>query len=52
MARQPGERLTSDLARDLCRRIGSKAILTGSVSSLGSHYVIGLSATNCQTGTR
>jgi len=51
MARQPGERLTSDLARDLCRRIGSKAILTGSVSSLGSHYVIGLSATNCQTGT-
>lgn len=51
MARQPGESLTPDLARDLCRRIGSKAVLTGSVSSLGSHYVIGLSATNCQTGT-
>jgi DNA-binding winged helix-turn-helix (wHTH) protein/tetratricopeptide (TPR) repeat protein len=51
MARQPSERLTADLARDLCRRIGSKAILTGSVSSLGLHYVIGLSATNCQTGT-
>ena len=51
MARQPGEHLTPDIARDLCRRIGSKAVLTGSVSSLGSHYVIGLSATNCQTGT-
>ena len=52
MARQPGEHLTPDLARDLCQRIGSKAVLTGSISSLGSHYVIGLSATNCQTGTR
>ena len=51
MARQPSERLTSDLARDLCRRIGSKAVLDGSISSLGSHYVIDLSATNCQAGT-
>jgi DNA-binding winged helix-turn-helix (wHTH) protein/tetratricopeptide (TPR) repeat protein len=50
MARQSGEHLTSDLARDLCRRIGSKALLAGSISSLGSHYVIGLSATDCQTG--
>jgi eukaryotic-like serine/threonine-protein kinase len=51
MSRQPDERLTADLARDLCQRVGSKAVLTGSISSLGSHYVIGLSATNCQTGT-
>jgi DNA-binding winged helix-turn-helix (wHTH) protein/tetratricopeptide (TPR) repeat protein len=51
MAWQPGERLTADLARDLCQRVGSKGVLTGSISSLGSHYVIGLSATNCQTGT-
>jgi tetratricopeptide (TPR) repeat protein len=51
MARQPGEHLTPDIARDLCRRIGSKAVLNGSISSLGSHYVIGLSATDCQTGT-
>ncbi|NDQ55986.1 MAG: tetratricopeptide repeat protein [Acidipila sp.] len=51
MARQPSERLTPDLARDLCQRIGSKAVLTGSISSLGSHYVIGLSASNCRTGT-
>ena len=51
MARQAGERLTPDVATDLCRRIGSKAVLTGSISSLGSHYVIGLTATNCQTGS-
>jgi len=51
MARQPGERLTPDVASDLCRRIGSKALLNGSISSLGSHYVISLTATNCQTGS-
>src|ERR1700690_889043 len=49
MARQPSDRLTQELARDLCLRIGSKAILTGSISSLGSHYVIGVSASNCST---
>jgi hypothetical protein len=51
MAQQPGERLSADLARDLCQRLGSQAVLTGSISSLGSHYVIGLTATNCQTRT-
>jgi len=51
MARQAGERLTPDVARDLCRRVGNKAVLNGSISSLGSHYVIGLTATNCQTGS-
>ena len=52
MARQPGERLTPDLARELCQRIGSKAVLNGSISSLGSHYAISLIATNCQTGNQ
>lgn len=51
MAQKPDEHLTSDLARELCLRIGSKAVLNGSISSLGSHYAISLSATNCQTGT-
>jgi eukaryotic-like serine/threonine-protein kinase len=51
MTRQPNEHLSPDLARELCLRIGSKAVLNGSISSLGSHYAISLSATNCQTGT-
>lgn len=50
MGRQPNERLTNDLARDLCQRVGSKAMLSGSVASLGSNYVITLNAINCQTG--
>jgi DNA-binding winged helix-turn-helix (wHTH) protein/tetratricopeptide (TPR) repeat protein len=44
------ERLTPGLARDLCQRVGSKAVLKGSISRLGTHYVIGLSASRCDTG--
>jgi DNA-binding winged helix-turn-helix (wHTH) protein/tetratricopeptide (TPR) repeat protein len=50
MGRQKNGRLTKDLARDLCQRVGSKAFLASSISSLGTHYVIGLNALNCQTG--
>jgi serine/threonine protein kinase/tetratricopeptide (TPR) repeat protein len=50
MGRQPDDRLTPDVARDLCQRVGSKAMLTGSIASLGSQYVVSLSAVNCQSG--
>jgi serine/threonine protein kinase len=47
---RPGERLTSDVAREVCQRNGSKAYFAGSVASLGGQYVLGLKAVNCQTG--
>jgi serine/threonine protein kinase/tetratricopeptide (TPR) repeat protein len=50
MGRKPDERLTADLARELCQRVGSKAMLSGSIASLGSQYVVTLNAINCQTG--
>jgi len=50
MGRPPTEHVTADLAKELCLRTGSKAILTGSVSSLGTQYVIGLEAAACTTG--
>jgi serine/threonine protein kinase/tetratricopeptide (TPR) repeat protein len=50
MTRSPNERLTQDLAREVCERAGSKAYLSGSIASLGSQYVIGLNAVNCQNG--
>ncbi len=50
MGRQPGERITSDIAREIGLREGAKAVLDGSISSLGSSYVITLSAVNAQTG--
>jgi eukaryotic-like serine/threonine-protein kinase len=50
MTRSPGERLTRDLAREVCERAGSKAYLAGSIATLGSQYVIGLEALNCASG--
>ena len=50
MTRSPNERLTRDLAREVCQRVGSKAYLAGSVAALGTEYVIGLQALNCATG--
>ena len=50
MTRSPSERLTRDLAREVCQRAGSKAYLAGSIAALGNQYVIGLNAVNCQTG--
>jgi eukaryotic-like serine/threonine-protein kinase len=43
-------RLDQKTAMDLCQRAGSKAVMSGSIASLGSQYVIGLNAVNCQTG--
>jgi tetratricopeptide (TPR) repeat protein len=50
MGRSPDDRLTSEVARELCQRAGIKAMLTGSIASLGSHYVLSLNAMNCRTG--
>jgi serine/threonine protein kinase/tetratricopeptide (TPR) repeat protein len=50
MTRSPSERLTRDLAREVCQRVGSKAYLAGSIAALGTEYVIGLQALNCASG--
>jgi serine/threonine protein kinase/tetratricopeptide (TPR) repeat protein len=50
MGRPPDARVTSDVAREICLREGVKAMLAGTISGLGSHYVIDLNAINAQTG--
>jgi eukaryotic-like serine/threonine-protein kinase len=50
MTRPPGTRLTPDVARELCQRAGSKAYIAGSIAGLGSQYVLGLKAVNCESG--
>jgi len=50
MGRSPGERVTRDLARDIAQRQGVKALLAGSIASLGRHYVINLEAVSAATG--
>lgn len=42
--------LTPQLAREVCLRTASAAVLEGSIASLGSQYVLGLRAENCRTG--
>jgi serine/threonine protein kinase/tetratricopeptide (TPR) repeat protein len=50
MGRPPDTRLSNDVTREICLREGAKAMLTGTIASLGTHYVITLSALNAQTG--
>ena len=50
MGRPPDTPLSPSVAREICERTGSAAVLEGSISSLGSQYVVGLRAKNCQTG--
>jgi serine/threonine protein kinase len=50
MGQPPTAPLTDDVARDICVRTGSTAVVGGSIASLGSQYVLGLRAQNCATG--
>jgi len=43
-------RPTAELVRELCQRAGSKVYVAGSIATLGSEYVLGLKAVNCQSG--
>src|SRR5664279_4791143 len=50
MARPTTTKLTPEVARELCLRAGSKAYIAGAVASLGSEFVLGIKAVNCQSG--
>ena len=50
MGRPANQRITMDVGRELCLRTGSKALLGETISTLGSHYLIDLSAVACGTG--
>jgi serine/threonine protein kinase/tetratricopeptide (TPR) repeat protein len=50
MGRSPDDRITRDVGREICQRQGLKAMLTGTIASIGSHYVITLEAINPDSG--
>jgi serine/threonine protein kinase/DNA-binding winged helix-turn-helix (wHTH) protein len=50
MESAPDTRLTPEITQQVCQRAGSKAMLAGSISQLGSHYLVALKAINCATG--
>ena len=50
MGRPPDERITGDVGREICQRVGIRAMLNGSIANLGSQYVITLEAVNAGSG--
>jgi eukaryotic-like serine/threonine-protein kinase len=50
MGRSPDDRITRDVGREICQRQGIKAMLTGTIATLGSNYVITLEAMNPLSG--
>ena len=50
MGRSPDDRITTDVGREICQRDGIKALLTGSIASLGNDYAITLEAVQVSTG--
>jgi serine/threonine protein kinase/tetratricopeptide (TPR) repeat protein len=50
MGRPAGQRITNDIAHEVCVREGQKATIGGSIASLGTNFQIALQAINCQTG--
>jgi DNA-binding winged helix-turn-helix (wHTH) protein len=48
---QPSDaRITGQTAQEICERIGSAAVVEGSIGMLGSNYVTGLRAKSCGNG--
>src|SRR5438309_7107209 len=50
MGRAPNDRVTREVAQEICLRTGSKALLAGSISRLGNEYMVGLEAVGCGNG--
>jgi len=50
MGRPPESRVTPEIGREICQRNGVKAMVHGSIVSLGSDYVVTLEAVNTATG--
>lgn len=50
MQKSADSALTGETAREVCERVGAKAMLTGSIANLGSRYVMNLRAEQCESG--
>ncbi len=50
MGQKPDAKLTPEIGRELCQRTASAAVLDGSISQIGSQYLLTLEAVNCASG--
>ena len=50
MGHKPDAKLTPEISREICQRVGSAAVLEGSIAQVGSQYLLTLKAVQCATG--
>jgi len=50
MGQKPDVKLTPEIARELCQRTASAAVLDGSIAQIGTQYLLTLKAVNCASG--
>jgi serine/threonine protein kinase/predicted Zn-dependent protease len=50
MDQKPDAKLTPEIARELCQRTSSAAVLDGSIAQIGTQYLLTLKAVNCASG--
>jgi len=50
MGRKPDAKLTPEIARELCQRTASAAVLDGSIAQIGAPYLLTVKAVNCSNG--
>jgi serine/threonine protein kinase/Flp pilus assembly protein TadD len=50
MGQKPDAKLTPEIARELCQRTGSAAVLYGSIGQIGPRYLLTLKAVTCSSG--
>ncbi len=50
MGRKPDAILTPEIARELCQRTGSAAVLDGSITQIGTPYLLTVKVVNCSNG--
>jgi hypothetical protein len=50
MGQKPDAKLTPEIARELCQRTASTAVLDGSIAQIGTQYLLTLKAVNCSSG--
>ena len=50
MDQKPDAKLTPEIARELCQRTGSAAVLDGSITQIGTPYLLTVTAVNCSSG--
>jgi len=52
MMRPANTPVVEDVAREICERTGAAVAVNGTIVRLGDHYVVGLDALQCQSGSR